>query len=223
MCGRYANFLTEQELVDAFAIATIADDARLLPPNWNLGPMQQGLIVRQGPDGRVAEAAKFGLVPTWAKDPAVGARAFNARVETIAEKPTFKNAFLKRRCIVPANGYFEWKKDGAEKTAHFIHAADGSPLAFAGLVGVWRPAESEPWLVSFSIVTTASRDLMETIHDRQPAMLDTDYVEVWLDPQSHPDDLFAAVAAPTPELTWHVVDKRVGNVRNNDPELVEPA
>ena len=133
----------------------------------------------------------------------MGARAFNARIETIAEKPTFKNSFLKRRCIVPANGYFEWQTNGADKTAHFIHTADGSPLAFAGLVGVWRPAESEPWLVSFSIVTTASRDLMETIHDRQPAMLDADNVDVWLDPASHPDDLFAAVAAPTPQLTWH--------------------
>ena len=83
MCGRYANFLTEQELVDAFAIATIADDARLLPPNFNLGPMQQGIIIRQRPDGREAELAKWGLVPGWAKDPGVGVRAFNARAETI--------------------------------------------------------------------------------------------------------------------------------------------
>lgn len=223
MCGRYANFLTEQELIDAFAIATIADDARLLPPNFNLGPMQQGLIIRQGPDARVAEAAKFGLVPTWAKEPGVGARAFNARVETIAEKPTFKSSFLKRRCIVPANGYFEWQKQGADKTPQYIHTADGSPLAFAGLVGVWRPAESEPWLISFSIVTTASRGEMEEIHDRQPAMLDSENLEVWLDPKSHPDDLFAAVAAPTPELSWHAVDKAVGNVRNNGEELIQPA
>jgi len=223
MCGRYANFLTEQELIDAFAIATIADDARLLPPNWNLGPMQEGLVIRQGPDGRVAEAAKWGLVPTWAKDPGVGVRAFNARVETVLEKPTFKNSFLKRRCIVPANGYYEWQKAGTEKTPQYIHTADGSPLAFAALVGVWRPAETEPWLISFSIVTTASRGEMEEIHDRQPAILDAENLEVWLDPQSHPDDLFAAVAAPTPELAWHAVDNAVGNVRNNGAELIEPA
>jgi len=223
MCGRYANFLTEQELIDAFAIATIADDARLLPPNWNLGPMQEGLIIRPGPDGWVGEAAKWGLVPTWAKDPGVGVRAFNARVETLLEKPTFKSSFLKRRCIVPANGYYEWQKAGTEKTPQYIHSSDGSPLAFAALVGVWRPAETEPWLISFSIVTTASRGEMEEIHDRQPAMLDAENLEVWLDPQSHPDDLFAAVAAPTPELTWHAVGKDVGNVRNNGAELIEPA
>jgi putative SOS response-associated peptidase YedK len=222
MCGRYANFLTEQELIDAFAIATIADDARLLPDNWNVGPMQSALIIRQTPDARVAEAARWGLVPTWAKDPGVGARAFNARVETIAEKPTFKNAFAKRRCIVPANGYYEWQKNGTEKTPQYIHTVDGSPLAFAGLVGVWRPAESEPWLVTYSIVTTASRGEMEEIHDRQPAMLDADNLEVWLDPESHPDDLFAAVAAPTPALAWHAVGKDVGNVRNNGAELIDP-
>jgi putative SOS response-associated peptidase YedK len=223
MCGRYANFLTEQELVDAFAIATIADDARLLPPNFNLGPMQQGIIIRQRPDGREAELAKWGLVPGWAKDPGVGVRAFNARAETIAEKPTFKNAFAKRRCIVPANGYFEWQVTEDGKVPQFIHPADGSPLAFAGLTEVWRPSKDDPWLVTFSIVTTEARGEMKQIHDREPVMLTRDDVDVWLDPESTQDDLFAAIADPAPELTWHAVDKRVGNVRNNDEDLIEPA
>ncbi|MCR6711608.1 MAG: SOS response-associated peptidase [Demequina sp.] len=223
MCGRYANFLTEQELVDAFAIATIADDARLLPPNFNLGPMQQGIIIRQRPDGREAELAKWGLVPGWAKDPGVGVRAFNARAETIAEKPTFKNAFAKRRCIVPANGYFEWQVTEDRKVPQFIHPADGSPLAFAGLTEVWRPSKDDPWLVTFSIVTTEARGEMKQIHDREPVMLTRDDVDVWLDPESTQDDLFAAIADPAPELTWHAVDKRVGNVRNNDEGLIEPA
>ncbi|MGC4174643.1 SOS response-associated peptidase [Demequina sp.] len=223
MCGRYANFLTEQELIDAFAIATIADDVRLLPPNFNLGPMQQGVIIRQRPDGREAELAKWGLVPGWAKDPAVGVRAFNARAETVAEKPTFKNAFAKRRCIVPANGYFEWQVVDGAKTPQFIHPADGSPLAFAGLTEVWRPSKDDPWLVTFSIVTTEARGEMKQIHDREPVMLTTEDVDVWLDPESSPDDLFAVIDAPAPELTWHAVDKRVGNVRNNDADLIEPA
>jgi putative SOS response-associated peptidase YedK len=223
MCGRYANFLTEQELIDAFAIATIADDARLLPPNFNMGPMQQGVIIRQRPDGREAELAKWGLVPGWAKDPGVGVRAFNARAETIAEKPTFKNAFAKRRCVVPANGYFEWQVTDGEKTPQFIHPADGSPLAFAGLTEVWRPSKDDPWLVTFSIVTTEARGEMKQIHDREPVMLSRENVEVWLDPESAQDDLFAAIADPSPELEWHAVDKRVGNVRNNDEGLIEPA
>jgi putative SOS response-associated peptidase YedK len=223
MCGRYANFLTEQELVDAFAIATIADDARLLPPNFNLGPMQQGVIIRQRPDAREAELAKWGLVPGWAKDPGVGVRAFNARAETIAEKPTFKNAFAKRRCIVPANGYFEWQVTEDGKVPQFIHPADGSPLAFAGLTEVWRPSKDDPWLVTFSIVTTEARGEMKQIHDREPVMLTRDDVDVWLDPESTQDDLFATIADPAPELTWHAVDKRVANVRNNDEGLIEPA
>lgn len=222
MCGRYANFLTEQELVDAFAIATIADDARLLPPNFNMGPMQTGLIIRQRDDARVAEAAKWGLVPGWAKDPGVGVRAFNARAETIAEKPTFKNAFMKRRCIVPANGYFEWQVTEDGKAPQFIHPADGSPLALAGLTEVWRASKDDAWLVTFSIVTTAARGEMRQIHDREPVMLTSDDVDAWLDPQSTQDDLFAAIDAPAPELTWHAVDKRVGNVGNNDEGLVEP-
>ena len=222
MCGRYANFLTEQELIDAFAIATIADEVRLLPPNFNLGPMQEGVIIRARDDARVAEVGKWGLVPGWAKDPGIGVKMFNARSETIAEKPAFRTAFAKRRCIVPANGYFEWQVTEDGKIPQFIAPADGSPLAFAGLTEVWRPSKDDPWLVTFSIVTTAARGVMTQIHDREPVMLTPDDVDIWLDPTSPQDDLFAAINAPGPELAWHAVDKRVGNVRNNDAGLVEP-
>jgi len=222
MCGRYANFLTEQELVDAFAIATLADDARLLPPTFNHGPMQVGVIIRQRPDARVGEAAKWGLVPGWAKDSGIGSKMFNARAETIAQKPSFRNAFAKRRCIVPANGYFEWQVTPEGKVPQFIHQANGSPLAFAGLTEVWRASADDPWLITYSIVTTAARGEMRQIHDREPVMLTADDVETWLDPASTQDDLFAAIDSPAPDLTWHAVSPRVGNVRNNDPGLVEP-
>lgn len=223
MCGRYANFLTEQELVDAFAIATIADDVRLLPATYNMAPTQQGVIIRQRPEGRQAELARWGLVPAWAKDVSIGSKMFNARAESIADKPSFRTAFAKRRCIVPANGYFEWQVADAVKTPLFISPADGSPLAFAGLTEVWRPSPDEPWLVSFSIVTTAARGEMRDIHDREPVMLTLDDADVWLDPDTSKDDLFAVIEAPGPELTWHPVDKRVGNVRNNEPGLIDPA
>ena len=222
MCGRYANFLSEQELIDAFAIATIADDARLAP-TYNMAPTDTGLIVRQRPDGRVAEAARWGLVPTWAKDPSIGSKMFNARVETIAEKASFKNAFTKRRCIVPANGYYEWQVTENGKVPQFIHTVDGSPLAFAGLAEVWRASKDDPWLVSYSIVTCAARGDMRQLHDREPVALTSEDVDVWLDPESSQDDLLAALAEPGPALEWHAVDKRVGNVRNNEPELVDPA
>jgi putative SOS response-associated peptidase YedK len=228
MCGRYANFLTEQELVDSFAIATLADDVRLLPPSWNVAPTQDVVTVmaKEGdPAARSAELARWGLVPSWAKDPGIGSRMINARVETIAEKPSFRSSFAKRRCLVPANGYYEWRVDSGVKTPHFIHNADGTPLAFAGLYEWWREKQSgpeAPWLLTCTIVTTNARDRMRELHDRQPVMLEREHWDTWLAAHSTADDLFAAVDAPTPDLTWHPVAKAVGNVRNNEPSLIAP-
>lgn len=236
MCGRYANFLTEQDLIDAFEVAVIADDARLLPPSWNIAPTQKVPIVlpdriEQPVGGRRVEVARWGLVPSWAKDPSIGSKMFNARSETMAEKPSFRAAFTKRRCIVPASGYYEWKAGAEGKTPYYIHPADDSPLAFAGLYEFWRDktlvdsghGDEAPWMASCSIVTVASRDEMQEIHDRQPAMLARDALEAWLDPASEPSALHDAIAAPAPELAWHAVDRAVGSVRHNSAELIEPA
>lgn len=228
MCGRYANFLAEQDLIDAFSIASVADDARLIPPRYNIGPTQQVQIIRprKGDAGvRELATARWGLVPSWAKDVSIGVKMFNARVETIADKPSFSKAFASRRCIVPASGYYEWHTTTHGKTPYFIHPQDRSPLAFAGLFELWndRTQPDAPWVVSTSIVTTASRGPLAEIHDRQPAMFTPENWEVWLDPESSKDDLFAAVADETPALAWHAVGKDVGNIRNEGPELAEPA
>jgi len=224
MCGRYANFLTEQELVDAFEIAVIADDARLAP-RYNIAPTQEtAIVVARKEEGRSLEVARWGLVPSWAKDPSIGSRMFNARSETVAEKPSFRSAFAKRRCLVPASGYYEWKTVAGKKTPYFIHAEDGAPLAFGGLFEFWRDkalGDEAPWMASCSIVTTAARGDMAEIHDRQPVMLVKDEADVWLDADSGKDDLLAAIDAPTPALAWHEVGREVGNVRNQGPELVE--
>ena len=232
MCGRYANFLAEQELIDHFAIATVADDVRLLPPSWNVAPTQLVPIVAPGkasaddPDpGRRLEGARWGLVPSWAKDPGIGARMINARSETIAEKPSFRSAFAKRRCIVPANGYFEWHTEGGVKTPFWIHPTDDAPLAFAGIYEFWKDkaaGEDAEWLVTTSIVTTAARDEMRDIHDRQPVMLVPEGVDAWLDRDSDQGTLFDVIAAPAPALAWHQVRKAVGSPRNNDPANIEP-
>ncbi|WP_062387289.1 SOS response-associated peptidase [Demequina iriomotensis] len=225
MCGRYANFLTEQELIDAFEIAVVADDARLAP-RYNIGPMQDtSIVVARKEAGRSLELARWGLVPSWAKEPAIGSRMFNARSETIAEKPSFRSAFAKRRCLIPASGYYEWKAGADGKTPYFIDTADGSPLALAGLFEFWRDkalGDEAPWLATCSVVTTAAREAMQEIHDRQPVMLLPEEADAWLDAASSPDDLFAAMGAPAPELAWHAVGAAVGNVRNQGPELVEP-
>ncbi|MFV0634275.1 SOS response-associated peptidase [Demequina sp.] len=229
MCGRYANFLAEQELIDHFAIAAVADEPRLFEPNWNVSPTQQVAIVVPGKDddpGRRLEAAAWGLVPSWAKDPSVGARMINARAETVADKPSFRTAFAKRRCVVPASGYFEWRTDEGGKQPFYIHPADESPLAFAGLYEFWKDkalGEDAPWLVTTTILTTAARGDMRDIHDRQPVMLTRDALDAWLTRDTDQGTLFDVIAMPAPDLAWHPVHKAVGSPRNNGPANVEPA
>ncbi|PKQ18037.1 MAG: DUF159 family protein [Actinobacteria bacterium HGW-Actinobacteria-8] len=223
MCGRYADFLADQDLADAFSLAITTNDERLSPPSYNVAPMQRVRIIRAAEGARTLDVAKWGLVPSWAKDPAIGSRLINARVETVAEKPSFRTAFARRRCIVPASGYFEWKTDESGKHPLYIHPADDSPLAFAGLVEAWRLTGDDEWLITCAIVTTAARDEMREIHDRQPVMMRDDAWRTWLDPASAKDELLDAALADGPQLVWHEVGREVGNVRNNSPELVEPA
>ena len=226
MCGRYANFLDEQDLLDDFAVAEAAEDARLLPPSWNIGPMQLAPIVTLTPVGGDAPphrrliAARWGLVPTWAKDSSMGARMFNARSETVAEKPSFRAAFAQRRCLVPANGYYEWQARDGGKQPYFIYPEDASPLAFAGLWETRR--DSDVRTFTFSILTTAARGELAAIHDRQPVMLRADRRDAWMDVDASVDELMAVIASPTPGMATRPVGKAVGNIRNDDPSLVNP-
>jgi putative SOS response-associated peptidase YedK len=231
MCGRYANFLDEQDLLDEFAVAEAAEDARLLPPSWNIGPMQLAPIVTLTPvDGETPRqrrllAARWGLVPAWAKDSSMGAKMFNARSETVAEKPSFRAAFAQRRCLVPASGYYEWQAREGGKQPYFIYPEDGSPLAFAGL---WETRkDSDVRTFTFSILTAAARGGLAAIHDRQPVMLCADERDAWMDADTAPDELMAVMASPAPAMATRPVGKAVGNIRNDDPSLItavaEPA
>jgi len=228
MCGRYANFLDEQDLLDSFAIAEAAEDARLLIPSWNIGPMQLAPIVTLTPAGdgpaavrtRRLVAARWGLVPTWAKDSSVGAKMFNARSETVAEKPSFRAAFAKRRCLVPASGYYEWQARAEGKQPYFIFPGDGSPLALAGLWETRKDGDIRSF--TFSILTTAARGHLAAIHDRQPVMLRPPQREAWMDSDASADELIAVISSPAPEMATRPVGKNVGNIRNDDPSLVEP-
>ncbi len=249
MCGRYASFRDAQDLADAFAVAPpdVAEDARLLPPSWNVAPTDAVRVVvervpkatSQGRDGtgrgdgsdgsddgtdgsddgadatgpepvRSLRLARWGLVPGWAKDPSVGSRMINARVETVTTKPAFRRAAASRRCLVPAEGYYEWQtlpddapgpaaptgragrgtRGRPRKQPFWIHRADGGPLAFAGLYEFWRDpsrADDDPgrWLVTVTIVTGGAPTddpALAEIHDRQPVMLDPSRWDAWLDP-----------------------------------------
>jgi putative SOS response-associated peptidase YedK len=257
MCGRYASFKESQDLADAFDVDDMTDAARALMASYNVAPTDGVRVVvdraaRGGesadgspddgagtgepaqPARREMHVARWGLVPSWAKDLAVGSRMFNARSETLAEKPAFKRAAATKRCLVLADGYYEWQKVAVEgqskprRVPHYIHPSDGAPIAFAGLYAWWRdPAKDDDdpdrWVLSTTIVTAPARDGLEAIHDREPAMLRPEVAQAWLDPaQTDLDAVLAMLDEPAPALSWYEVGAAVGNVRNDGPGLMQP-
>lgn len=234
MCGRFVVARVASELVDLLDVDQVGDD--LPEASFNIAPTARAAIVldsaKTEPPTRRLESARWGLVPSWAKDLSIGSRAFNARSEELEGKAMFRGALEKRRAVVPASGYYEWKTTPEGKTPHYIHPADGSPLLMAGLYEWWKnpaAADDDParWVLSFTILTRDSIGRLGSIHDRMPLFIDPDHADAWLDPDTDNvrDVLDAAIdAAPAiaEELENHVVGKAVGNVRNDSPELIEP-
>lgn len=224
MCGRFVAFTDP----DGFARLLVVDDreARDLAPSYNVAPTDEVYAAVEERGRRTLATLRWGLVPAWADDAAGGARLINARAETAADKPAFRDAFARRRCLIPADGFYEWRPGprGA-KVPHFIHRPDGRPLVFAGLWASWRPREGGgPALRTCTILTTAANDALAGLHDRMPAILPTDAWDEWLDPD-HPDPLVLRdLLAPAPDdaLVFHAVTQEVNSVRNNHPGLVEP-
>lgn len=220
MCGRYASARSVDDIASAFGIRDADVDAGIAP-DWNVAPTKQVPVVLVRNGRRVLTPLRWGLVPSWATDPSIGARLINARIETVAEKPAFRDALTTRRCVVPADGWYEWQQrpDG-ERQPHFLRPADGGTLAFAGLWETWYDAEGRP-LRSVTIITgPAPRDLA-AIHDRAPVVLDADAWRDWLDSDGDP----RTCLRPTPSgvVVAHPVSSLVGDVRENGAHLVEPA
>lgn len=234
MCGRLVVANVGAQLIDLLRIDLANPD--LPGPSYNVAPTSSVAIVldsaRTDPPTRRLEPARWGLVPGWAKDPRIGAKAFNARSEELEEKPMFRQALIARRAVVPVSGYYEWKRTGDTKTPHYIHPADGSPMLLAGLYEWWKdPAKAadapDRWLLSFTILTRDAIGHLGSVHDRMPLFLDADFADAWLDTDAENvgDVLDAAVdAAPDVARTLddHVVSNAVGNVRNDSPALIEP-
>ncbi len=234
MCGRFVVANVGSELVGVLRVDLEGDD--LPAPSYNVAPTARVAIVldssKTEPPTRRLESARWGLVPSWAKDLSIGARAINARSEEIENKPMFRGALEKRRAVVPATGYYEWKSVDGAKTPHYIHPADDSPLFMAGLYEWWKNpalADDDParWVLSFTILTREAIGHLGSIHDRMPLFLDPDHADAWLDPTTENvgDVLDAAIdAAPYVAATLddHVVSLAVGNVRNDSPALIEP-
>lgn len=221
MCGRYALYGPVARLEVAFGARF---DEQAFTPRFNAAPLQWLPVIRARPDGaRVAEAMRWGLVPGWAKDEAVAAHLINARVETLAEKPSFRAALRHRRCVVPVNGFYEWAAWPEGKQPFYVHAANDAPLGLAGLWERWtRPADGET-LETFTIVTTTASEAVRPLHDRMPLILPPEEYGAWCDAGTSVDAVREMLAATsvTP-LASHPVGRAVGNVRRDDAELMRP-
>jgi putative SOS response-associated peptidase YedK len=245
MCGRYAASANPDDLVEEFEAVVRPEEP--LGPDYNVAPTAKVYAVmdrrpRGEPEAvprRELAVVTWGLVPSWAKDPSIGSRMINARMETVAEKPAFKRAFARRRCLLPADGYYEWytPTDGPKgkngkplKQPFFIHPADGGILAMAGLYELWRDptredGDPQAWRMTATVLTTTAEDAVGMIHDRMPLFVERERWHDWLDPalDGTTSDLTALLVPAAPgRLDAYPVSTAVNAVRNNGPELIEP-
>ncbi len=243
MCGRFASARKRQELLEEFRIERDRV-TESLEPDYNVAPTKQVYaVLTRGSRGhgetppqevaRELRVVRWGLIPSWAKDVSIGSRLINARAETVDSKPAFRQAFAKRRCLLPADGFYEWQQvtenGRVRKQPYFIHRPDGGVLAFAGLYEIWRDAaypddHPQAWLWTATIITTRAEDGVGRIHDRMPMVIEPGRWTDWLDPvNTDPADLHALLApALSGGLASYPVSTEVNAVRNNGPALIQP-
>lgn len=225
MCGRYTLTTPPELIADLFGIEGVPTFA----PRWNVAPTQEAAVVRvPGPgEKRRLDFLRWGLVPAWAEDPSIGNRMINARAETVAEKPSFKRSLQKQRCLVVADGFYEWRKEGKVKQPIWIHRSDGRPFAFAGLWASWRPKgaqREDPALETFTILTTTPNELMKPIHDRMPVILAPEDFGLWLDPGVVDPARLTPLLRPAPEsgFTTREVSRVVNSPAHDGPDCIAP-
>lgn len=218
MCGRFTSRVDPSGLASLYGAAFQGEG---LAPSYNVAPGKRVPVVVLEEGRRVLRAFVWGLVPFWAKDRAIGNRLINARAETLAEKPAFRQAFRKRRCLILADGFYEWKTAGSRKVPHHIFLPDREVFAFAGLWERWEPPEGEP-LLSCAVVTTAANAFMAPIHDRMPVILTPQGEVRWLDPASPPEVLRALLAPYAGPMAARAVSTLVNSPRNDLPDCLLP-
>jgi len=221
MCGRYTLSISLAELQLRFAFPA-ADLEH--PERYNIAPTQSVLtVVNQGQEHNLAEYMRWGLVPSWAKDISIGSRMINARAESVAEKPSFRRALQKRRCLVLSDGFYEWKGTGKNKQPMYIGLESGEPFGMAGLWEAWKSPDGD-WLHSCTIITTQPNALMEEIHNRMPVILPRESESVWLDPGVDDPSKLTDLLQPYPAdaMTARPVSGLVNNARNDFPECIAP-
>jgi putative SOS response-associated peptidase YedK len=225
MCGRYARRSDKQKIAELFAIhGPVMPD---FEPSWNVAPQTFHPVVRLNRDTGERELVlmRWGLVPYWAKDPSIGLRTINAKAETITTAPAFRAAIKYRRCLVPADAFYEWQKLNAKTKQPFaIAMKDGNPYALAGLWERWKDRKAGTELLTFTVITTDPNEVVQPLHDRMPVIIPERHYDRWLnvsDTQRLPIDLLRPYEAD--RMTAWKVDNAVGNVKNDSPELIEPA
>lgn len=221
MCGRFVLEHSPEQLTKAYRLSS----SPALSPRYNIAPSQKIAVVRQhnGGDRELAHL-QWGLVPSWAKDPAIGYKMINARAETVHEKPSFRQAFRTRRCIIPASGFYEWVQVGKEKIPHYIRLRDGEVMSLAGLWERWKSPEGEE-LETCTILTTAANSLVKKLHDRMPVILHREEFDLWLDRDIDDVDRLAGLFHPYPsdQLEEYAVSKEVNSPSNDSSECIVPA
>lgn len=221
MCGRFSQTVSTDIIAEQFQVT----DLPLFPPRYNIAPSQPVVAIRIELDTTTRRLVqlRWGLIPSWAKDPKIGNKSINAKAETVAEKPAFRSAFKKRRCLVIATGFYEWQRQGPVKQPMWIGLRSRRPFAFAGLWEHWTPAEGEP-LETCTIITTEPNELMQPIHNRMPVILAPTSYDQWLDPTFQEAEPLKALFRPYPndELTAYPVSTFVNNPRHDAPQCLEP-
>ena len=215
MCGRFAFYSPAEATAALFGVP----NAPAVEPRYNIAPTQYLAAIRETDDhARELVMLRWGLVPFWAKDPSIGNRMINARAETVAEKPSYRAAYRHRRCLVLADGFYEWRRQNDSKTPYYISLASGAPFALAALWERWQDKESDATLQTTTLLTTPADKFMAPLHHRMPVILQPDTADEWLAGGS---DLLDNIAAKTPPLQAWPVDKRVNNARNEGADLID--
>jgi len=218
MCGRFL-LIDVEKVAERFKVEVLISNPQ---KRYNISPGQPVQIIFQESPNKM-ENAKWGLIPHWARDSSIGNRMINARAETLLEKPAFRESLIKRRCLVPANGFYEWKKLGVQKIPYLIHLKDFSLFAFAGLYDIWQD-DNGNIIKSFTIITTSANDFMRNIHDRMPVILNKEDEDIWVNKDEKNIKILISLLKPYPSefMSAYTVSKKVNNPLYDSEDLIKP-
>jgi putative SOS response-associated peptidase YedK len=220
VCGRFAQQRPAAELAERFAAEPLVPDPG---ERFNIAPTDEALVVVQRDERRAVTAYRWGLIPHWADTPTAGSRTFNARAETVATSPMFRDAFRRKRCLVPVDAFYEWRREAQVRQPFAIRRVDGDVLALAGLWSGWRDPTSGELRRTFTIVTTRANEAIAALHDRMPVVVDAERWDSWLEPAADPAELLGLLEPnETVELELFPVSRLVNDVRNDGPDLLRP-